>query len=493
VRFAPFLIPALAALAVRLFTGPHPIDDAFITFRYARNLADGLGLVYNPGEWVLGTTAPLWAILLAAGYRLGLTDLPWLATVLSATCDTLSCGLLVAFSLRLGWRPLGAALVGLAWALNPLSIAFATGGMETSLFVLIALLVLGMAAQGTYLWPAAGLASIATLVRPEGALLAVTVVGWTWLAQRRQTWRVALAGVTPMAMGGLALLWRYGSPLPHSVAAKQVAYRPVGPFENPLGLLLQAGLPGGSTFLVDALPVTATVLLALFGVLALVELTRRGLPLLEQRCVPWLPFAAFTLLYISFYVLVGLRGVRLFNWYLLPLEPLYLLGLAAGLVRLGGLRWSWLAAGLVLWQLPAVDWHQPFSPAGENLVREQLFLEVGRDLAQVLPPTAVVAAPEIGALGYASNLRVLDTVGLVSPAALAYYPLPIDRLVTDNAVPARLIDDQKPEVVVTLDAYAQRTLLLDPTFVGEYTLERSYPAQVWMSTQLLVFRRSAAQ
>jgi hypothetical protein len=40
-----FVVPALAALAVRLFTGPRPIDDAFITFRYARNLADGLGLV----------------------------------------------------------------------------------------------------------------------------------------------------------------------------------------------------------------------------------------------------------------------------------------------------------------------------------------------------------------------------------------------------------------------------------------------------------------
>ena len=82
-----FVLPPLVAAATRLFTGPQPIDDAYITFRYARNLADGLGLVYNPGEWVLGTTAPLWAIVLAGGYRLGLTDLPWLSTVLSATCD----------------------------------------------------------------------------------------------------------------------------------------------------------------------------------------------------------------------------------------------------------------------------------------------------------------------------------------------------------------------------------------------------------------------
>jgi hypothetical protein len=45
--------------------------------------------------------------------------------------------------------------------------------------------------------------------------------------------------------------------------------------------------------------------------------------------------------------------------------------------------------------------------------------------------------------------------------------------------------------VVTLDAYAQRTLLLDPTFQQDYQLVRSYPADVWLSKELLVFRRAA--
>src|ERR1700692_4517572 len=108
-----FAVPALVALLARLLTGPHPIDDAYITFRYARNLAEGLGLVYNPGEWVLGTPTPLWAILLAGGYRLGGTDLPWLANAVSALCDAGSAALLVQFGLRMGWRPAGAALVGL--------------------------------------------------------------------------------------------------------------------------------------------------------------------------------------------------------------------------------------------------------------------------------------------------------------------------------------------------------------------------------------------
>src|SRR5579864_7564678 len=145
-RYLP-LVAALAAFAARVATGPHPIDDAYITFRYARNLADGLGLVYNPGEWVLGTTAPLWALVLSLGYRLGLTDLPWLATLLSAICDAATAVVLVLLSRRLGWPLPAAVLVGLAWAFNPMSIAFATGGMETSLFVLISLLALSLAAS----------------------------------------------------------------------------------------------------------------------------------------------------------------------------------------------------------------------------------------------------------------------------------------------------------------------------------------------------------
>jgi hypothetical protein len=43
-------------------------DDAFIIFRYAKNLVAGHGFVYNPGERVLGTTAPLWGMV-SAIYR----------------------------------------------------------------------------------------------------------------------------------------------------------------------------------------------------------------------------------------------------------------------------------------------------------------------------------------------------------------------------------------------------------------------------------------
>jgi hypothetical protein len=482
--------PALAALAARLLTGPRPIDDAFITFRYARNLAEGLGLVYNPGEWVLGTTTPLWALLLALGYRLGLHDLPVLASSLSAICDATTAALLVLLAARLGWPIPSAVWFGLAWAINPVSIAFAMGGMETSLFVLVSLSALALAASGRL--ALAGLvAGISCLVRPEGILVGAVVLGWGWLERRREL-PIALAGVVaPLATGAVGLWVAYGSPVPGSIAAKQIAYQTSGPADALLALVLHAGLPGWSTYLLGVLPAAGGLLLAVFGLVSLAVLARRGV---GGGATAWQPFAAFGALLFLFYTVAGLRGVRLFPWYLVPLQPLYLLAVAAGLRSSGARASAWLPALLVLWQLPAIDWRQPLLPSGYTLERERVLLAVGRELADTLPATAVVAAPEIGALGYASNLRILDTVGLVSPVARAYYPLPKEQLVVDNAVPPRLIDDANPDAVVTFDAFAQRSLLGDPSFERDYRLERTIPVQVWQSSALLVFRRvDAAQ
>ena len=68
---------ALLAPALVVFGGAYRrlwgylIDDVFISVRYARNLVDGHGLVYNVGERVEGYTNLLWTLLLAGALRLG--------------------------------------------------------------------------------------------------------------------------------------------------------------------------------------------------------------------------------------------------------------------------------------------------------------------------------------------------------------------------------------------------------------------------------------
>ena len=58
--FWQWLIPGVAAILLALHYGVCTQDDAFISFRYAENWSDGLGWVFNAGEYVEGFSNPLW-------------------------------------------------------------------------------------------------------------------------------------------------------------------------------------------------------------------------------------------------------------------------------------------------------------------------------------------------------------------------------------------------------------------------------------------------
>ena len=66
------LLATLAVCHALSFAGSGPFDDDFILYRYARNLVEGQGPVFQPGERVEGFTSPLTVLLLAWGLRLGL-------------------------------------------------------------------------------------------------------------------------------------------------------------------------------------------------------------------------------------------------------------------------------------------------------------------------------------------------------------------------------------------------------------------------------------
>src|SRR5688500_1521674 len=78
----------LAMLALTFVAGAHSmsrtvfIDDAFIYLRYARNLANGDGMVFNPGEWICGCTSVLYTCLLAALHALTRFELTTIAAAL---------------------------------------------------------------------------------------------------------------------------------------------------------------------------------------------------------------------------------------------------------------------------------------------------------------------------------------------------------------------------------------------------------------------------
>ena len=109
-------------------------DDAFITLRYARNLAHGLGPVYNAGEHVEGYTSFVWMVLSALPIALGL---PAEASVQGL--GALSGVLLIAATAQLfRWlepeqTAFGAVAV-FALAVSAPVDAWTMGGLETPLF-----------------------------------------------------------------------------------------------------------------------------------------------------------------------------------------------------------------------------------------------------------------------------------------------------------------------------------------------------------------------
>lgn len=151
-------------------------DDAYISYRYSRNLADGLGLVWNPGEHVEGYTNFLWVAILAGLNKLG-ADIVlsgrWLgfslAIVAGLATYVLSRDLLDGEAGRIAG--LVAALLLAAsgsWSL------WATGGLEAPLFAVLALCaVLLHVREREWRWPpASGVVwAFVAMTRPDGILL----------------------------------------------------------------------------------------------------------------------------------------------------------------------------------------------------------------------------------------------------------------------------------------------------------------------------------
>jgi hypothetical protein len=124
-----------------------PLDDAWIHQTYARNLARYGQFAYVPGQVSAGSTAPLWTLLLSVGYFLQLDFKIW-AYCLGLVFQTLTAWAAYRLASRLWPQQERAALfAGLSCALEWHLVWAAFSGMETTLFILLALLLMER-----YLW-----------------------------------------------------------------------------------------------------------------------------------------------------------------------------------------------------------------------------------------------------------------------------------------------------------------------------------------------------
>jgi arabinofuranosyltransferase len=498
------VLVALLAVTARLLPGPRTIDDAYITFRYARNLLQGNGPVFNPGQAVLGTTTPLYmGLLAAAALPVGGAGAPFpeIAWVLNALADALTCLLLIRIGYRLRSPGAGWAAAAL-WAVSPMSVTFAVGGLETSFYILLLVSVLYFRLKGNII-AVSVLSGLAFLTRPDALILLVLVWGELVFSALRQRgfragiWTVLRAVLPFLLIAGawsvFAFLY-YGNVLPHSLLAKTVAYH-LDFGAGMVRLIQHYGTPFFEHLTFGTAALIVTFPLYLF-------LTILGI----RRAEKMTPGAGAGLAYpwLYFFIFSAVNPL-IFRWYLAPPLPfLFLtifLGLAAvlegaraGRERAGKIIFAALAAcafGLSLrdWR-PAAD-HGPARPAPEMaFIRLELeYRVVAEALRAQIQPGDVVAAGDVGVLGYYLDAKILDTVGLNSPESVAFYPLPDSMYVIVYAIPPDLIISAQPEIVVFLEVYGRNGLLADPRFLEAYRKCAEYPSEMYGSRSMLVYCR----
>jgi arabinofuranosyltransferase len=384
-RWAP-AAAALAALALGVAVNGL-VDDAYIQFRYADNLAAGHGMVFNPGERIEGASGGIWIGALALGPLLGVNAGVW-GRVLSLALTGLAT-LLAGVTVRRIAGARAGAYAALLWAALPTNAMYAATGLETAAYGLVLWLsvLAATARRGRWGWLAgAGVSAL----RPEGLVLGIAAL--PWIRRVSRPLRVVVLGVLGGAsVVALARLLYFGAALPHSVTVK--------------GFTAAAGLGDGLRYL-------ARALLEWFPLLV-------GVPVLWSQRRTLLPAIAGA---GAWTVLVVARGG---DWmpgsrYLLPLLAL-LVG-AAAVGSADRLR-RWTAPALAAWGClllaplpdPAVLVPGRLWRAMETERVQSAWWEgLGTFLHGAVPAGTTLATGPAGALPFASGLPTFDMYGLCS-------------------------------------------------------------------------------
>ena len=408
-----------------------PLDDSWIHLQFARNLAAGNGLSFNPGVLMPGSTAPLWTALLSLIFLLPGNPLFW--TKLLGVILYVAGGLLtyrLARELDLDrWAASLAMVVTMATSWLVWS---ALSGLEISLFVVLSLAGILLHIQerrdpGRFPLSLPVLA-LGFLSRPEAALLILAAVadrlllfrgapdrGLQWSPPRWRDWILALGLVgvivAPVVLFNLSVT---GSILPTTFGAKSggvARWLPeMGYLYTVFGIFFQAQ-PWMALFAAGG----ALLLIADLG-------TERDRGLLPALWLFGLPFA---------YGLIDPPGkfnlVGNFGRYYFPLFPvLVILGVAA-VQPLGRRLARSLAPGFVRVPIRVLAVLVLLLPTFAELVQgagryaqavvnvQDSDVRAARWLAGRLPAEAVLGVGDIGAIKYLLPNDVVDLAGIVNP------------------------------------------------------------------------------
>ena len=415
-RAALFLFAYLIIVTAILYTLfiHWAYDDPYITYRYAQNLDRGLGFVYNPGERVLSTTTPLFAILLAFIGKVW-PDLPKAANLIGAT--SLAAGGVLLWDLARSWRKPIAGWICLAlYPTFPLLLN--TMGSETPMYLAFCIGAYSFYARRKY--PLAALFSaFAVLARPDGTIVpALLSLDYIIRLRHLIPWK-AIGIFVAITFSWYSFAWVYfGSPIPATLGAKQhqgamaISQRFAGGFVQILGWY-------------SSWPYILEAILAIAGFLMILRNARR-----------WLLFFAWPILYFAGY---SILGVSRYFWYYAPLVPGFMAAVGLGfegiesalssvlesaqgsVLRRMSVKKASLRAGLALLLLllfvPLMfgQGRSLWRLREQSDRRYQVYRAIGDWLRENTARDAQVGALEVGIIGYYAGRPMVDFAGLIQP------------------------------------------------------------------------------
>lgn len=428
------------------------IDDAFISFRYVKNFLNGNGLVFNTGERVEGYTNFLWIILLSLAGKAGLGCV-FFSRIIGCFFALGSVILLYFISVKLFDRDeFSALLPPLLLATNGSFAAWGQSGMETPMFAFILLLTYYAVIDRRHFW-AGLLFPLLAMTRPEGALFAVICFIYILFSHTDKRLRAAVTFAIPaVILSVFYLLWKssyYGGMLPNTFYAKQ----------GTLTLNLVDGLLYVGKFF---LYFNFTTLLFGIGVFAAGRMSR------EMKLI-----LVSLLLYLLYVVSVGgdwMLGFR----FITPIVPFIALIAFYGLkIVLNNLKNSIVkthAADVIIMIFLFVAYSQTLNSLLLNdfkaySIEYQKAINESRITArwfkENVPNDILLAASTIGALGYYSDLKILDIFGIVDPV-IAHSPNKISGLAGHHSYDFDYVFSRKPEMMYFSYGRLDRIPYFDP-------------------------------
>ena len=455
------------------------LDDTWIHMQFARNVSEHGQFAFHVGEPLAASTAPLWTLVLAVVYTV-FADVVW-ATKIVGVMLLWGTGVLTALlarDMKLGqWVGL---LAGVVVVMTPRLVWGSLSGMEVMLYVILSTAGIWLHVRSVKdkpNWMGTVCFALASLARPECVLLFPLAVFDRWLHIRNVRQVVGEYVWHGVAFGVILLpsvvfsFYTLGKPLPNTFYAK------VGPY----GLLgaLSVGDFGRVAKVLFYYPLVQAQEVAQFGLenqLFVAFLIPLGL---VWFCLQRTSQASFLIpiVLISFPLFRGILAPfqgALFQHgrYAAHLIPLMtVMGLGGGVWLLQQIRISlperyvvWGFGCLVVGSLAIMNvrYAQTYGQDVENI--EHMHVQMGKWLANNTPHDAVLATHDIGAIGYFSGRKVLDTVGLITPEVLPY----LRQAPSAGQGVWAFLNDQKPDYVILLPNWypqlSERTDVLTPVY-----------------------------